>query len=72
MFGFKGGEDAKDVMRKKGYMQDAQKKWSFLTNYDLSTIKTEGQLVSMVKTRSGISEERAGKDVHAWMTGKQF
>jgi hypothetical protein len=26
----------------------------------------------MVKTRSGISEEQAKRDVDAWMEGKQF
>jgi hypothetical protein len=72
MFGFQGGESADTVARKKGYMKDAQKTWRFLTNYDLSSIKTEGQLCSMVKTRSSISEERAKRDVEAWMRSKQF
>jgi hypothetical protein len=53
-------------------MKDAQEKWRFLTNYDLSSIKTEGQLRSMVKTRSSISEVQAKRDVEAWMQGKQF
>jgi hypothetical protein len=72
MFGFQGGESAATVARKKGYMKDAQEKWRFLTNYDLSPIKTGGQLYSMVKTRSSISEEQAKRDVQAWMQGKQF
>ena len=72
MFGFQGGESAATVARKKGYMKDAQEKWRFLTNYDLSSIKTEGQLRSMVKTRSNISEAQAKSDVEAWMRGKQF
>ncbi len=72
MFGFQGGESADTVARKKGYMKDAQEKWRFLTNYDLSSIKTEGQLRSMVKTRSSISEVEAKRDVEAWMQGKQF
>jgi len=65
-------------VRKKGYMKDAQnmkdaqKRWSFLTNHDLSSIKTEGQLCSMVKTRSAISVEQAKRDVEAWMQGKRF
>ena len=66
------GESADTVARKKGYMKDAQQKWRFLTNFDCSSIKTEGQLCSMVKTRSGISEEQAKRDVDAWMEGKQF
>jgi len=72
MFGFQGGESADTVARKKGYMKDAQEKWRFLTNYDLSSIKTEGQLRSMVKTRASISEVQAKRDVEAWMQGKQF
>lgn len=72
MFGFQGGESAETVARKKGYMKDAQQQWRFLTNYDLSTIKTEGQLYTMVKTRSSITTEQAKKDVTAWMQGKEF
>ena len=72
MFGFQGGESADIVARKKGYMKSAQHQWRFLTNYDLSSIKTEGQLCSMVKTRSGLSEGQAKQDVDAWMEGKQF
>lgn len=72
MFGFQGGESADTVARKKGYMKEAQQKWRFLTIFDCSTIKTEGQLRSMVKTRSGISEEQAKRDVDAWMKDKQI
>jgi hypothetical protein len=70
MFGFQGGESADTIARKKGYMQDAQR--GFMTNFDLSTIKNEVQLSSMVKERSGISEAQAKSDVQAWMRGKQF
>jgi hypothetical protein len=38
MFGFQGGESADTVARKKGYMQAAQQRWGFMTNFDLSTI----------------------------------
>jgi hypothetical protein len=72
MFGFQGGESANTVARKKGYMQDAQQRWSFMTNFDLSTIKNEVQLSSMVKDRSGISEEQAKSEVEVWMRGKEF
>ena len=41
MFGFQGGENADTVARKKGYMKDAQHRWTFLTNFDVSTIKNE-------------------------------
>ncbi len=72
MFGFQGGESDGNVARKKGYMQDAQQRWGFMTNFDLSTIKNEVQLSSMVKDRSGISEAQAKSDVEAWMRGKEF
>lgn len=72
MFGFRGGESAETVARKRGYMKDAQSRWSFLTNFDLSTIKTEGQLRSMVKIRLSLPEETAARDVKAWMQGKEF
>jgi hypothetical protein len=35
MFGFQGGESADTIARKKGYMQDAQRRWGFMTNFDL-------------------------------------
>jgi hypothetical protein len=72
MFGFRGGESPDTVARKKGYMQEAQQRWGFMTNFDLSTIKNEIHLSSMVKDRSGISEVQARSDVQAWMRGKQF
>jgi hypothetical protein len=72
MFGFQGGESADTVARKKGYLRDAQERWGFMTHFDLSTIKNEVQLSSMVKDRSGISEGQAKSDVQAWMQGKQF
>ena len=72
MFGFQGGESGEVVARKHGHMKDAQQKWPFLTNFDCSTIKTEGQLCSMVKTRASMSDEQAKRDVGAWMQGRQF
>jgi len=72
MFGFRGGESADTVVRKKGYMRDAQRRWPFLTHFDLSTIKNETQLSSMVRDRSSISDPQAKGGVQAWMDGKQF
>jgi hypothetical protein len=72
MFGYQGGEDEATVARKRGYLKDAQRKWPFLTNLDASTIKGEGQLVDLVKTRISLPEEQARRDVQAWMMGKQF
>ena len=72
MFGFQGGESAATVARKKTYMKEAQQRWGCLTNFDLSTIKNEVQLRSIVKDRSSISEAQAKSDVQGWMDGKQF
>ena len=72
MFGFQGGESIEVIARKRSHMADAQKKWPFLTNFDCSTIKTAGQLCTMVKIRSSISHLQAKQDVDAWMEGKEF
>ena len=72
MFGYQGGETVETVQRKRGYGADARARWVFLTQYDLSSIKNEEQLRSMVKIRSGVSDAEAKSDVAAWMTGKQF
>ena len=72
MFGFSGGEPVETVARKKGYMRDAQQKWSCLTNFDLSTIKNEVQLRSIVRDRYSLSETQAKSDVEGWMHGKSF
>lgn len=72
MFGFRGGETAETLARKKDYMRDAQQKWSCLTNFDLSTIKNEVQLRSIVRDRYSLSEAQAKSDVDAWTGGKRF
>ena len=72
MFGFQGGESADVVARKTGDMNDARQKWRFLTVFDCSTIKPEGQLCSIVQTRSSIPAEQAKRDVDAWMQGRTF
>jgi hypothetical protein len=72
MFGFRGGERPDVVARKKGYRGDAQQQWGFLTHFDLSTIKNEAQLGTMVKERAGISAAQAASDVRVWMQGKGF
>jgi hypothetical protein len=48
------------------------KNGTFLSKFDCSSVKTEGQHCTMVATRFGISEEQAKRDVDAWMEGKQF
>jgi hypothetical protein len=72
MFGFQGGESPDTVARKRRHMADSQQKWRFLTDFDCSTIHTEGQLLTMVRVRSGISHIQAKQDVDAWMAGKEF
>lgn len=72
MFGFRGGETAETVTRKRAYMRDAQQRWPFLTNFDASTIKTELQLISIVKDRSGRPRAEVEADVRDWASAKQF
>lgn len=72
MFGFRGGESDDTVARKKGYMKDAKEHWPFLTTFSLSNVKTEGQLVALVKTAKSLSLEDAKRQVQSWMHGKQF
>jgi hypothetical protein len=72
MFGFRGGENAEIVTRKRAYMRDAQRLWPFLTNFDVSTIRNEQQLVEMVKDRSGRPRDAARAEVAGWAAGKQF
>ena len=72
MFGFQGGERPDTVARKKGYRQEAEERWGFLTHSDLSTVKNEAQLSAMVQGRSGSSKALADSDVHAWIEGKKF
>lgn len=70
MFGFRGGESAEVVERKRDYMADARARWPFLTYFDASTIKNDRQLVTMVKERCSMSQEDAENDVRQWMVGK--
>ena len=72
MFGFQGGERPDTVARKKGYREEAQERWGFLTYFDLSTIKNEAQLSAMVQGGSGSSKALADSDVHSWTEGKKF
>jgi hypothetical protein len=55
MFGFQGGEGVETLARKKSYMNGVQHRWAYLTNFDVSTIKNEIQLRTMIKDRSSIS-----------------
>ena len=72
MFGFVGADSAEVVVRKRGYMVEAQVRWLFLTHFDASTIKNEGRLVTMVKERCSCSQQDAEADVRHWMRGKVF
>ena len=72
MFGFQGGESADTVARKRTYMKDAQQRWPFMTNFDASTIKSEGQLVALVRDRSARPRADVETEVREWATGKDF
>ena len=72
MFGFQGGESTATVARKRGYMEEAQQLWPFLTNFDASTIKSEVQLIALVKDRSSLPQREAETNVKTWAVGKRF
>jgi hypothetical protein len=72
MFGFRGGESNETVTRKTGYRSDAKRRWSCLTTLDLSQIKNEEQLITLVKVRYSLPYKTAKADVEGWMVGKQF
>lgn len=72
MFGFTGADSSHTVVRKRGYMADAQARWPFLTHFDATTIKNERQLVSMVKERCSLPQADAEDQVRAWVAGKVF
>ncbi len=72
MFGYQGGEAAETVVRKRGYMVDAMRRWPFLTRYDVTTIHNEQQLATMVRDRSSRSKADADREIRDWMAGKTF
>ena len=72
MFGFLGGQSVEAVARKRGYMEDAQRRWPFLTTIDCRPLKTTDQLRALIRVRAGLSEQRAKLDVDAWAEGKDF
>jgi hypothetical protein len=72
MFGYQGGESQETVTRKTSYRHDAKRQWGCLTTMDLSQIKNEEQLISLVKVRYSLPYETARADVQRWMAGKQF
>jgi hypothetical protein len=72
MFGFMGGESPDTAARKRIDMKAAQARWPFITNFDASTIRNEGQLIALVKDRSATSRQVAEADVRSWVSGKTF
>ena len=72
MFGFSGGESAEAVSRRRADLADARERWPFLTLFDASTIKSEAQLISLVKERSGVARADAERDVQSWTRDRQF
>ncbi len=51
---------------------EARERWPFITLFDASTIKTEAQLVSLVKDRTGKPRPDAERDVQSWTCDRQF
>ena len=67
MFGFQSGESAHAASRKKMRRREAQDRWPFLTDFDLSGISNEEQLVARIIARTGIPESQARRNVQAWL-----
>jgi hypothetical protein len=63
MFGFRGGESDETVTRKTGDRIDAKRQWSCRTTLDLSEIKNEEQLITLVKVRYNLPYETVRTDV---------
>lgn len=72
MFGFNRGEKEETILRERTYRREAQKRWPFLTTYDLSTINTPEQLKAMVQTRLHVAKKIASDDVDDWSKDKEF
>jgi hypothetical protein len=72
MFGFRGGESAETVTRKRTYMRDAQRRWPFITYFDASTVHGPAQLAVLIAIRSGCSRSAAHDEVRQWVAGKDF
>jgi hypothetical protein len=71
MFGFASGESAHVASRKKTRRREAQERWPFLTDFDLSGIRNEDQLVATIIARTGIPEPQARRNVQSWLQVNQ-
>ena len=69
-FGFEPVRAPDAVAKTKRFMEDTQHRWP--TNFDLSTVKNEVQLRSIVRDRYGLSEKEAKDRVSEWGQGKHF
>ncbi len=71
MFGFQSGESAHAASRKKMRRREAQERWPFLTDFDLSGIRDEEQLVAAIVSRTPIPEAQVRRHVQAWLQVNQ-
>jgi hypothetical protein len=71
MFGFQSGESAHASSRKKVRRREAQERWPFLTDFDLSGIRDEAQLVAAIVSRTPIPEAQVRRHVQAWLQVNQ-
>lgn len=69
---YSGGESLGTLARKREYSIDAQKRWALLTTFDLSTIKSETQLITIVRDCMSVIPAQAKSDLKAWAKGTQF
>ncbi len=71
MFGFQSGESAHAASRKKMRRREAQERWPFLTDFDVSGIRDEDQLVAAIVSRTPIPEAQVRRHVQAWLQVNQ-
>ncbi len=71
MFGFQSGESAHAASCKKMRRREAQERWPFLTDFDLSGIRDEDQLVAAIVSRTPIPEAQVRRHVQAWLQVNQ-
>ena len=71
MFGFQSGESTHAASRKKMRRREAQERWPFLTDFDLSGIRNENQLVAAIVSRTPIPEAQVRRHVQAWLQVNQ-
>lgn len=67
MFSLNNPSNRADEERGRLNRISAKEAWPFLTPFDFSSIRTEGQLAFVVRDRTGMSKDEAAAQVHDWL-----